>query len=129
VNWFLTIAGILSILVAAVHSILGERKISSHMRQSGGIPTNGAGFLRESHVRILWASWHLVSVFGLALAGCLFFLAVSDLLRSHEVFLISTIASGMLAGSAFVFIGTNGKHLGWVGLLCIAILTLLGLVF
>ncbi|MBL8379962.1 MAG: type II toxin-antitoxin system PemK/MazF family toxin [Burkholderiales bacterium] len=32
------------------------------MRAQGYIPTDGGQVLREPHVRILWASWHIVTV-------------------------------------------------------------------
>jgi hypothetical protein len=69
-------AATLSVLIAAVHSVLGERRIFRHLRRAGQVvPTEGGTVLREFQVRILWGAWHGLSVFGLGLAGVLAWLA------------------------------------------------------
>ena len=74
---YFLIAGILAFLVAIIHSALGEHLVFRRMRNGTIIPTNGGTLLKERHVRILWASWHIVSIFGVALGdleavlGCL----------------------------------------------------------
>jgi hypothetical protein len=128
-NWPFAIAGVLAIIVAVVHSVLGERWVFRRMRQAGAIPTNGGNVLREPHVRILWACWHVLSAFGLALAACLFFLAATPLPGSVIQFVGSAVAVSMLAGSALVFIGTKAKHAGWVGLLLVAAFSAWGLLW
>ena len=64
-------AGALALIVGAAHSVLGEILIFRHLRSRGLVPAMGAPPLRERHVRILWASWHLATVFGWA-AGVVF---------------------------------------------------------
>lgn len=78
--------------------------------------------LREPHVRILWASWHVVSVFGLVLAALLVHRAYSP----GPGWEPPAIGVAMLAASLIVGLGTKGKHIGWVGLLVVAVLTGLG---
>jgi hypothetical protein len=39
-NWPFAIAGILTVIFAAVHSVLGERWVFSRMRQAGAIPAD-----------------------------------------------------------------------------------------
>jgi hypothetical protein len=128
-NWPFAIAGILAVIVATVHSVLGERWVFSRMRNAGAIPTNGGNILREPHVRILWASWHAVSVLGLALAACLFFLAAAPVPSSFVQFVGCAVAIGMFASSALVFIGTRAKHVGRLGLLLVSGFTVWGLLW
>ena len=64
------IAGLIAALTGVAHSFLGERLIFRHLRSGGLIPTLAAPPLRERHIRILWATWHLGSVFGPLPASC-----------------------------------------------------------
>lgn len=86
-----------------------------------------ARFLREPHVRILWASWHVVTVLGWCVAVILFWLALPSSTQVAQAFIAKAIIVSMLAGSILVLVGTKGKHPGWVGLLGVAILTTMGL--
>lgn len=119
-NWAFAIAGVVAIVVAVFHSVLGERWVFRRLRQAGAIPTNGGNVLREPHVRILWASWHIVSVLGLALAACLFYLAAALVPKPAAQLVGSAVAVSMLLSSLLVFVGTKGKHVGWLGLLLVA---------
>lgn len=121
-----TAAAILAILVALVHSILGEIMIFRRLRKPGRvIPTDGGERLRGSNVRILWASWHVLTVFGLGMAAILLRLASSARTAEHDV-VAQAIALSMLGGSLLVLVGTRGRHPGWVGLLGVAVLIWLG---
>ena len=119
---YIFIAGILAIIVGAAHSVLGEILIFRQMRVSGIIPTNGAPLLKERHVRILWASWHVVTVFGWAFAAVMMRLAFptdNDLLQT---FVKHTIIASMLVSALLVLLGTKGMHPGWLGLAGVAVL-------
>lgn len=121
-----TAAAILAIVVALVHSILGEVMIFRRLRKPGRvIPTDGGDRLLGSNVRILWASWHVLTVFGLGLAAMLLSLASSSRTAEHD-FIAQAIAVSMLGGSLLVLVGTRGRHPGWVGLLGVAGLVWLG---
>lgn len=121
-----TAAAILAIVVALVHSILGEIMIFRRLRTPGRvIPTDGGDRLRGSNVRILWASWHVLTVFGLGMAAILLRLASSARTAEND-FIAQTIAVSMLGGSLLVLAGTRGRHPGWVGLLGVAGLVWLG---
>ncbi len=113
-------AAVLAFLVGLAHSILGEVLIFRRMRQGGAIPTDGGRVIGEGHVRILWASWHVLTVLGWCLAAILFWLAQAQ--PEGSEFLSQAIAMAMLASSALVLIGTQGKHPGWAGLLGVAVL-------
>lgn len=58
-------------LVGLIHSVLGEVLVFRTLRTHGLVPTAGYPVLRERQVRILWASWHLVTVLGWALSALL----------------------------------------------------------
>lgn len=120
---YLLTAAILAVVVGLVHSILGEVLIFSRMRNGRQvIPTIGKPLLRERHVRILWATWHIVTIFGWAIAVVLFRLswpAAGVLLQ--DVVMHAIIVS-MLTSALLVLVATKGKHPGWIGLLAVAIL-------
>lgn len=126
--WFVA-AGLLLLLVGLVHSVLGELLIFRRMRMrtgNGFIPTHGAALLRERHVRILWASWHLGTALGSGMVAMLFWLALpsSHAIAASPIPLAIIVA--LLASSALVLVGTQGRHPGWVGLLGVAVLVLRG---
>ena len=115
-------AGVLALVVGAVHSVLGEVLIFRHLRSRGLVPATGAPPLRERHIRILWASWHLTTVFGWAF--CVVLLRLATLTTEHSLREIveSAIVFAFLGGSFLVLIGTKGRHPGWIGLLGVAAL-------
>lgn len=120
-------AGLLAFLLGLIHSILGEVLIFKRMRDGGIIPTNGGSLLKERHVRILWASWHLVTVFGWGIGAILCWFSISS---SEKIFIPTFVANSivmaMIAGATLVLFGTKGKHPGWVILITIAILSWVG---
>ena len=125
-NGYIAIAAALAFFVGLVHSVLGERLIFRRIRQGGFVPTKGGNLLDERHVRILWASWHVVTVFGWCIAYILLRLSFSSASASSTWFIEQAIIIATLAGSALVFIGTRARHPGWAGLLGIAVLVWLG---
>ena len=127
-NWYFVAAAVLTFVVGLVHSVLGERLIFRRMRSTGCfIPTEGGQVLREPHVRILWASWHVVTAMGWCVAVALLWLALPSEKQLASPLVAGAIAAAMLTSSLLVLVGTRGKHLGWVGLLGVAILVALGL--
>lgn len=72
----LSIAAGLAVLTGIVHSALGELLIFRHLRNGTLVPTQDAPPLRSRNVRIIWATWHLASVFGWAFAAILARLAM-----------------------------------------------------
>lgn len=118
----LTIAAIIAVLTGIVHSVFGERLIFSHLRQGTFVPSLGAPPLKVGNVRILWATWHLASVFGWAFAAVLLGMAASPELPLRQLMVWAIV--GAHAGGAFlVLVGTRGRHPGWVALSAVAILT------
>lgn len=126
-NWYFVAAAVLAFAVGLVHSVLGERLIFRRMRSTGFIPTSGGSALREPHVRILWATWHVVTVLGWCMAATLALLALPSFSGQIPPFVGEVIAAAMVASSLLVLVGTKGRHPGWVGLLGVALLAAMGL--
>lgn len=122
----LAIAAIVAIFTGIVHSALGERLIFRHLRSGSLVPSKGAAPLLGRHVRILWATWHLASVFGWALAAILFWLAVNP--RAPLATLVaSAIVAAYAGGALLVLLATRGRHPGWLALAAVAALTWIAL--
>jgi len=120
-NTYLFAASILTIGIGLVHSILGEIIIFNRLRRDNWIPTEGGSALREFHVRILWACWHVVSVLGWALAAILLHLSY-EVATPLTSWLTLCLMVAFVSSSALVLVGTRGKHPGWIGLMTVAIL-------
>lgn len=124
-RYFLAASG-LATFVGFAHTVLGERLIFRRLRTRGVIPTDGGNVLAERHVRILWATWHLATVFGWGIAAVLWWLALPTSRLATQSPVPWAIAAAMLAASLLVLVGTQARHPGWVGLLGVAILTAVG---
>jgi drug/metabolite transporter (DMT)-like permease len=120
VNSLYLVAGVLAVVTGIVHSLLGERLIFQPLRAGGIVPTLHAPPLRKRHVRILWATWHLASVFGWAFAGVLIRLAFPPVPLAAVV--EAAIVSAYLGGALLVLWATRGRHPGWIALLAVALL-------
>lgn len=118
-------AGLVMVLTGLAHSILGEILIFRRLRAGAIVPLLAPQPLRERHLRILWASWHMVSVLGFGLAALLSVLATVPDLPSHAL-LVRIVAVATLAGSGLVLFATKGRHPGWLALLIAAVLGWLG---
>ena len=121
-TYFLS-AGIVALLTGAVHSVLGEILIFHPLREGGLIPTRGGALLRERNVRILWASWHVVTVLGWGFGVILLRLAATADQSPLQPFVERVIVVSMLTSSCLVLVGTKGMHPGWIALLVVAVLT------
>jgi hypothetical protein len=119
-NIYFLAAALLLTLIGLVHSVLGEWLIFRRLRKEGFIPTNGGDLLREPHIRILWATWHLVSVLGWGIATVLLWLAQAAQAPLAQSLIPQALSAALAASSALVLVGTKGKHPGWIGLLVAA---------
>lgn len=122
----LLLAGALVLLIGLVHSVLGEVLIFRRMRRGGLIPTMGEPLLRERHVRILWASWHLPSILGWAFGVLLISIAAAAGEPVAPALVVRVMAVSLAVGSALVLVATKGRHPGWLGLLAAAAQAWLG---
>jgi hypothetical protein len=126
-NLYFAGAAVLAFVVGLVHSVFGEHLIFRRLRAGGLGHANGAAILRTSHVRILWATWHLATAFGWGLALALVWMAGAQPGQQPPAVLAFGIAAAMAAGSLLVLAGTRGRHPGWIALLGVAVLTWLGI--
>ncbi len=116
-----TAAG-LAIATGVAHSVMGELLIFRKLRTGTLVPAHGAPPLQGRNVRILWATWHLATVFGWAFAYILLRLALTP-----DTSLLALVAGASVAanagGSLLVLVGTRGRHPGWLALAAVAVLT------
>ncbi|SNZ01788.1 hypothetical protein [Flagellimonas pacifica] len=128
-NIYFLIAGVLCFLLGIIHSILGEYMIFNDKRIKGTlVPSKKSASLKVRHLRILWATWHLASIFGWCFGFFLVRIAVDYHMVNSEFmkFIISSTAYTMFISSIIVLIGTKGKHPGWIVFLFIGILLMFG---
>lgn len=128
-NIYFLIAGTLCFILGLFHSILGEYLIFKNKRKTGNlVPTKVNTELKERHLRIIWATWHLSSFFGWCIGAFLIKTSLDQNELDFELtnFIINSTALTMFASSLLVLIGSKGKHPGWIVLILIGILLLIG---
>ena len=118
-------ASLVLLLTAVAHSVIGEILIFRQLSKGRIVPSLSAPPLKERNIRILWASWHLTSVFGLVFALALYQAGMNTPLSAPQLLL--AIAAACTAGAALVLVGTKGRHPGWISLSLAALLTLFAL--
>lgn len=124
-NNYVFTAGILCILLGIFHSILGEYLIFKNKKHKGElVPSKEIIGLKSRHLRILWVTWHLASVFGWCIGAVLIKISILESVQHIEIinFILRLIMCTMFLSSLLVLIGTKGKHPGWIVLLLIGIL-------
>lgn len=125
-NNYLFIAGILCVLLGMVHSFLGEFLIFKNKRNKGKlVPTKENPELNERHLRIIWATWHLATIFGWCIGAILILISLDHNLENYFL-ILQFITYTMFLSSLLVLIGTKGKHPGWIVLLIIGVLLIVG---
>ena len=125
-NHMYVAGAVLLALVGLIHSVLGEMLIFSRMRTKGMVPTNGGSVLRERHVRILWATWHVVTVLAFLVAATILNLRTTHPGGLAETWMAAIVIAALVGSSALVLVGTRGRHPGWAGLLAVAVLVGMG---
>ena len=122
-NYFLA-AAVVAAIVGIVHLVVGEAMIFRKLRQGRLIPDQPAPPLQERNIRILWATWHLASAFGFGFAAIL--LTLSTARSDADPVMVGAIALAFVSSAMLVLVATKGRHPGWIGLLCVGVLTYLG---
>ena len=117
----LQFAVVLTVALGLAHSLLGEWLIFRHLRDGNLVPTLESPLLQERQLRITWASWHLVTLLGWALAGLLWQLADLDQAALNQR-LVPLIQLGLGSSAALVLAATRGRHPGWLVLAAITVL-------
>ena len=123
-NACLVAAAVVVALTGLVHSVGGEWMSFRMLRRQGLVPDGGAPVLRGFQTRILWASWHLVTVLAWALAALLLWLAQPQARAASGGVIEQGAALALAVGGALVLWSNRGRHLGWVALWVAAALVL-----
>ena len=118
----LMLASWLTVAVGLVHSVFGEWLIFRRLQRCGLVPNAPVPPLRISHLRILWASWHLATLMGWGLAAVLWWMAQQPPSAWIGTPLAGAISGAMILSALMVCYGTRGRHPGWLGLLAIGVL-------
>ena len=121
-NYYLAVAAGIIFLTGIVHSVFGELLIFKRLRQKNKSAENGQAGLPIVYQRIIWASWHIVSVFGWGFGAILLWLSLHTEKSKFTEFVEYTIIVSMFIASMLVLIGTRGKHPGWIALLAISVI-------
>ena len=122
---YLAVAAGVAFLTGVAHSVLGEMLIFRQLRRGTLVPGQDAPPLRSRNIRIIWATWHVATVFGWAFAGVLLQLALSPQASLVSLFLNATVGA-YAGGSLLVLVGTRGRHPGWIALAAVAALVWTG---
>lgn len=103
-------AAILLALIAAVHSLLGERRLI------GPILMSREGVLASALARfVLRFGWHMMSVAFLVLAAALASLVLAP--ESAAAVLLLAVGIGVGGSGLWNAVGSRGRHIGWFPLL------------
>lgn len=125
-GWLVAAAAVVA-LTGLAHTVIGEWRIFHALRRGGVVPTGGQPVLRAFQTRILWASWHLVTVLAWALAALLMWLA-QPAARAASAGVVEQISvAALVAGAGLVLWSNRGRHPAWIALLAAAGLVLMSL--
>jgi hypothetical protein len=114
--WALNIAGLLCVVTAAIHSILGEYRLIRPLLHGQ------SRIMREPLARrVLRFAWHWTSLLWLCVAAALVSAGTGSFV-DHTVLL--AIALAHISAGLLDAVLTRGKHIGWPFILAIGVLTL-----
>lgn len=115
-NSYFFVAGIMAAILGIIHSVLGEFLIFRHLRGWSRRDEKGQEILQPHHLRTLWSTWHLLTLFGWGIAATFFWMAFP----SHILPTLSMILAAFMGlGALFWMIGTRARHPAWIVLLLI----------
>jgi hypothetical protein len=116
-RYLLLAAAVLTAILGAVHSWLGERILLGPLLA----PATRRGILRDSHFarQILRFAWHLTTIAWWTFAALFVVLAPAPAAPSGRQ-LLAVLAAGCLATSLVILAASRGRHLAWPLFLAIA---------
>lgn len=121
-NTYFLLAACLTFILGVIHSVLGEILIFRHLRKAAPVPSGDRSVLKERHIRSLWSSWHLVTLFGWSLATILLWLSWPASADGSLAFIKDAMTLTFLLAAVFWLYGTRGRHPAWIAFLVIAAL-------
>ncbi len=114
----LLIAALLAFVIAALHSILGERYVVRRLLRLE-LPPLGRSTTFMRHT--IWFAWHLTTVLGWGIA----LLLLNMSMGVHALWPDRTILGWMFIACALLsFLGTRARHFSWPVFATIAVLIL-----
>lgn len=114
-NYYFLAAGLLTMLIGIIHSIVGEVKLISPIQHLEKLPPLQGSVLQTK--RTLRFAWHVTSVLGMGIGAVLVFYATEPSLPPPERFVLIIIDITLSLSFIVSLIGSRGKHPAWVGLL------------
>lgn len=122
-NFYFTIAAVLTIAIGVAHSWLGEQYILVRLFRQQNIPhLFGSDDFTKRTLRF---AWHLTTVAWCGAAALLLMLAMRPL-DVTSLLVCRGIAAIFLVSSIVALIGSRGRHLAWIVFLVIACLVWMG---
>lgn len=121
-NSYLLISAILTIIVALIHSVLGEKLIITPVLRLDLPKISGSDFLTKRTLRF---AWHITSLAWLGIAGIFIYGAIHPMTVELS-FVIRIMSAMFLVSSIITLITARGRHFAWWVFLLIAILSWMG---
>lgn len=104
----LALAGTLALLLAPIHSILGEKLVFARLREGGRWSEPALKLLEPRRWWSIRASWHLVSILGIGVAALLLGLAFGS------VDVEAAMGLTFLVASVYWAVATRLGHPAWI---------------
>jgi hypothetical protein len=119
VNGYLVTASALTVLMALVHSVMGEILILIPLHKREG-RVGSSGLTTRAVLRF---TWHLMSVLGLGMAAILGYYSRFTALAGDQIAVLRILALTFLVSFSVALAGSRARHPSWAVFLVIAGLT------
>jgi len=113
----LIVAAVLLVLVGAMHSVLGGRRLIAPLLAQENFPVI-LGSAERGRLT-LWVGWHMLSLTWLVLAGVLVAMHLQPSYRSPAFLIACAVLFGVCGITALSL--SRGRHLSWVFFLPISV--------
>ena len=124
-NLYLFFSGLLTVILALIHSIVGEILIINPLQKVEGLPAMfGSVGLTKQTLRL---AWHITTLLAFGLAAVLFYYSQFSAFDSSQIFVLKSISITYFASFFVALVGSRGKHIAWFVFLLAAILTWMGM--
>ena len=121
-EYLLYLAALILVIVAFIHSILGEKYILIRLFRRDNLPKLfGSDDFTKKTLRF---AWHITSIAWLGLAGIMILLAQPEINKGQ---IGQIIVLTFVAHFAISLIASKGKHLSWLAFLAMSLLIFFGL--
>ncbi|WMN59588.1 hypothetical protein NI389_15630 [Pseudoalteromonas xiamenensis] len=120
-SFALYISAVLLLVIAFVHSFLGERYILTRLFKRDLPKLFGSDDFTKRTLRF---AWHITSIAWLGFAAILALLATPG---TEKASLIYVIAATFIVHGLVALLGSRGKHVSWVVFLAISVSALVSL--